>query len=89
MGPRHYEISMWKIPKAYIVNLLEAVEVSDNGVRNFLGSNDLVKGKGSSWRKYSSGVLNSIPIFVAKSLIYVQYITSLKAFNWAYLSEHE
>ena len=49
-------------------DLLVFVEVVDAALTNAAGSKVLVNGSGSSWRKYSSGVLNSIPTFAAKSL---------------------
>ena len=48
--------------------LLVSVEAVDAALSNAEGSKVLVNGCGSSWRKYSSGVLNSIPTFAAKSL---------------------
>ena len=51
-----------------ISSLLVSVEVLDVGFKNRLGSNVLVKGRGPSSRKNSSGVLKSMPIFVARSL---------------------
>lgn len=48
--------------------LLVSVDVVDAALRNAAGSKVLVNGSGSSPRKYSSGVLNTIPTFAAKSL---------------------
>ncbi len=49
-------------------DLLASVEVVDAGLRKLQGSNVLVNGSGSPRRKYSSGVLKSIPTLFAKSL---------------------
>ena len=48
--------------------LLVFVDAVDAALRNAAGSNVLMNGSGSSPRKYSSGVLNTIPTFAAKSL---------------------
>ena len=60
-SPSGYEMQVESV-------LLVSVEVVDAALSNAEGSKVLVNGSGSSWRKYSSGVLNSIPTFAAKSL---------------------
>lgn len=62
------------------------------GLRKSLGSNVLVNGSNSSFKKNSSGVLNSIPILLARSLEEYQ-ASIIEIREWsvvgAYLSEHE
>ena len=68
-------------------DLLVFVEVVDAALSNAAGSKVLVNGSGSSWRKYSSGVLNSIPTFAAKFLPFCKSLMLLSMYQ-GYLSEH-
>lgn len=62
------------------------------GLRKSLGSKVLVNGSNSSFKKNSSGVLNSIPILVARSLEEYQ-VSVIEIGQWsvvgAHLSEQE
>lgn len=65
------------MPSRYIRHnddLLDSVEVHDVAFSHPRGSNVLVNGTGCSLRKNSSGVLNAMPAFEAKSLAPVWYL---------------
>ena len=53
-------------------SLPTSVDVLEAAPKKSLGSNVRANDRGSSFRKYSSGVLKTIPTFVAKSLTSLQ-----------------